>query len=99
MDIMILDKDWGGCHVNIDFHKIDLFPRITISDLTGCLVLNMGFLMLTFNLCVYGQEMREFSRKLRTGEIEKEMKEQIKKLEELVSTEREKAEKKKDDTL
>lgn len=84
MNILIADKEWGGCHLDIDFKKIDLLPRITLSDLTGCLILNVGFLMLTFNLCIYSSDMREFNRKLKSGEIEKEMKEMQEKLESLL---------------
>lgn len=99
MDITILDKEWGGCHVSIDFHKIDLLPRVTLSDLSGCLILNVGFLMLTFNLCVYGREMRDFARKLRTGELEKEFKEQRERMSKLLSKAKELAKEDKDDTL
>lgn len=84
MNILIADKEWGGCHLDIDFKKIDLLPRITLSDLTGCLILNVGFLMLTFNLCIYSSDMRELNRKLQSGEIEKEMKEMQEKLESLL---------------
>lgn len=83
MNIMLTDKEWGGCHLEIDFRKIDILPRITLSDFTGCLILNIGFLMLTFNLCIYSSDMREFSRKIRSGELEKElqdMREQMEKL-------------------
>lgn len=84
MNILIADKEWGGCHLDIDFKKIDLLPRITLSDLTGCLILNVGFLMLTFNLCIYNSDMREFNRKLKSGEIEKEMNEMQEKMKSLL---------------
>ena len=59
-------RDWGGCDITIDLKKIDLLPRITLSQMTGInLMLNIGFLMFTFNLCIYDSEMREFNRKVR----------------------------------
>lgn len=83
MNILITDKEWGGCHLDIDCRKIDILPRITLSDFTGCLILNIGFLMLTFNLCIYSSDMKEFNRKIRSGELERElqdMREQMEKL-------------------
>lgn len=86
MNIMLADKEWGGCHIDIDFRKMDILPRITLSDFTGCLVLNIGFLMLTFNLCVYSSDMKEFNRKLKSGELEKELQEQREKMRELLKS-------------
>ena len=83
---MLADKEWGGCHIDIDFRKMDILPRITLSDFTGCLVLNIGFLMLTFNLCVYSSDMKEFNRKLKSGELEKELQEQREKMRELLKS-------------
>lgn len=74
MNILITNKDWGGCHLEIDFRKIDLLPRITLSEFTGCLVLNIGFLMLTFNLCIFSSDLKEFNRKLRLGELDDKIK-------------------------
>ena len=52
-------KEWGGCDFTIDLRKIDFLPRVTLSQVTGCIFLNVGFLMLTFNLCLYDSKMRE----------------------------------------
>ena len=94
MNIMLADKEWGGCHIDIDFRKMDILPRITLSDFTGCLVLNIGFLMLTFNLCVYSSDMKKFNRKLKSGELEKELQEQREKMRELLKSAIEESEQK-----
>lgn len=73
-------RDWGGCDLTIDLKKIDLLPRFTLTQITGSLIINIGFLMLTFNLAIYDSEMREFNRKCRTGEIQKELDEKIKEM-------------------
>lgn len=73
-------RDWGGCDLTIDLKKIDLLPRFTLTQITGSLIINIGFLMLTFNLAIYDGEMREFNRKCRTGEIQKELDEKIKEM-------------------
>lgn len=75
-------RDWGGCDLTIDLKKIDVFPRITLSQITGCFILNIGFLMLTFNLCLYDSEMREFNRKLKSGEWQEEVERMCKNLRE-----------------
>lgn len=80
MTITIAKKDWGGCDICIDFKKIDFLPRFTLSELTGCMFLNIGFLMITFTLCVYDDNMRRFVKKLESGEIETEMDKAIKTL-------------------
>jgi hypothetical protein len=73
-------RDWGGCDLTIDLKKIDLLPRFTLTQITGSLIINIGFLMLTFNLAIYDSEMREFNRKCRTGETQKELDEKIKEM-------------------
>lgn len=73
-------RDWGGCDLTIDLKKIDLLPRFTLTQITGSLIINIGFLMLTFNLAIYDSEMREFNRKCRTGEIQEELDEKIKEM-------------------
>lgn len=76
-------RDWGGCDLTIDLKKIDVLPRITLSQMTGInLMLNIGFLMLTFNLCLYDSEMREFNRKLKSGEWQEEVERMCKNLRE-----------------
>ncbi len=81
----LLSRDWGGCDLTIDFKKIDVLPRITLSQITGCnLILNIGFLMLTFNLCLYDSEMKEFNRKLKSGEWQEEVEQMTKDLREKI---------------
>ena len=75
-------KDWGGCDLSIDFKKIDLLPRITVSEMTGCFFLNLGFLMLTFNLCIYDSATREFIGKMKSGELNKEIEDAMNELRE-----------------
>ena len=70
-------KDWGGCDLSIDFNKVDLLPRFTLSQMTGCFFLNIGFLMLTFNLCIYDSATREFVRKMKSGELKQEVEEMM----------------------
>lgn len=83
-------KDWGGCDLSIDFNKVDLLPRFTLSQMTGCFFLNIGFLMLTFNLCIYDSATREFVHKMKSGELKQEV-------EEMMSNLREEVEKLKND--
>lgn len=68
IDIKIAQKGWGGCSICLDFKKIDILPRVTISDLIGCLYINIGFLMLTFTLCIYDYNMRKFVKELENRE-------------------------------
>ena len=80
IDIQIAQKDWGGCDICIDFKKIDFLPRITLSELTGCLFLSIGFLMINFTLCIFDSAMRNFMKDLNNGELEKELDAQLKEL-------------------
>lgn len=84
MTIVIAHKHWGGCDICIDFKKIDFLPRFTLSEMTGCLVLNIGFLMLSFNLVIFGEEMRQFNKKLESGELAREMDAEMKKMKEAI---------------
>lgn len=63
IDIVLLNKYWGSIDLHICFNKIDILPRITLSDITGVFILNVGFLMLSMNLAVYDKEFREFNRR------------------------------------
>ena len=75
------ERDWGGCDLTIALKKIDVLPRITLSQMTGInLMLNIGFLMITFNLCLYDNEFKEFNRKVKE-EGHKMWKEMLDKLE------------------
>lgn len=62
---MIAEQDWGCIDLNINFDKIDLLPRITISDMKGAFVLNVGFFMLTLNLVVLNKPNRALNREVR----------------------------------
>ena len=62
---MITEQDWGCIDLNINFYKIDLLPRITISDMKGAFVFNVGFFMLTLNLVVFDKPNRALNREVR----------------------------------
>lgn len=62
---MITEQDWGCIDLNINFNKIDLLPRITISDMKGAFVFNVGFFMLTLNLVVLNKPNRAHNREVR----------------------------------
>ena len=64
-DIMIKEEDWGCIDLNINFNKIDLLPRITISDMKGAFVFNVGFFMFTLNLVVLDKRNRALNREVR----------------------------------
>ena len=63
IDIILLNRHWGSIDLHISFNRIDLLPRITLSDITGVFVMNVGFLMLNLNLVIYDREFREFNRR------------------------------------
>lgn len=65
IDIYLLEKDWGCLDLSINFRKIDILPRITLSDMTGVTILNVGFLMLTINLVILDEVLREHNRNKR----------------------------------
>lgn len=84
MFLMLKTGDWGGVSLDVTFRKIDLLPRFTISEMTGVpLHMDIGFLMLTFNLTLYSKEMRRFVKKAREDGFEKIAKDLEAKCEEL----------------
>ena len=62
---MLIEEDWGCLDLSINFRKIDLLPRLTISDMTGATILNVGFLMLTLNLVVLDEIGRRLNKEVR----------------------------------
>ena len=72
MEIKLFNAEWGYSDICVDFNKIDFLPRITASSLQGSFLLNIGFLMLTFNFFVYSSDMREFNKKMKSGEFLKD---------------------------
>lgn len=64
-DFLLVDEDWGCVTFSINFNKIDVLPRITLSDMTGATILNVGLFMLTLNLCVLDRVQREMNRRCR----------------------------------
>jgi hypothetical protein len=72
MDFNIANKDWGSVDITITLHKIDLLPRFTLSEMTGIsLMLNIGFLMFTFNLAIYDKHMRRFVKEVKEKGFDK----------------------------
>lgn len=64
-EILLVDEDWGCITLSINFNKIDVLPRITLSDMTGATILNVGLFMFTLNLCVLDRVQREMNRRYR----------------------------------
>ena len=64
-DIVILEKDWGCLSLSVNSRKIDFLPRITLSDMTGAFILNVGFLAFTLNLVILDRNMRPANRRAR----------------------------------
>ena len=62
---MLIEEDWGCIDLNISFRKIDILPRLSISDMTGAWVLNVGFLAFTLNLVILGYAARQLNREAR----------------------------------
>jgi hypothetical protein len=72
MDFNIANKDWGSADITITLHKIDLLPRFTLSEMRGIsLMLNVGFLMFTFNLAIYDKHMRRFVKEVKEKGFDK----------------------------
>ena len=64
-DIMLIEEDWGCLSLNISARKIDILPRVTISDMTGAWLLNVGFLAFTLSLVVLEEQARQLNREVR----------------------------------
>lgn len=59
----IFDKDWGSMYCEASFNKIDFLPRITATGIDHAFIFNVGFLMLSINLTIWDELMREFNRR------------------------------------
>lgn len=64
-DIMLYEADWGCIDIGITPQKLDLLPRLTISDMTGAFLINVGFLIFTLNIVVLDGPAREMNREAR----------------------------------
>ena len=62
---MLIEEDWGCFSLNISSRKIDILPRVTISDMTGAWLLNVGFLAFTLSLVVLEEQARQQNREVR----------------------------------
>ena len=64
-DIMLIEEDWGCLDLNISFHRVDILPRITVSDMRGAWVVNIGFLAFTLNLVILDWVNRKLNSEIR----------------------------------
>lgn len=64
-EFMLLDRDWGCLLLSVCFRKIDLLPRVTVSDMTGAFLIDVGFLMLNLDLCILNEVQRQINREHR----------------------------------
>lgn len=62
---MLIEEDWGCLDLNISFRKVDILPRLTVSDMTGAWVVNVGFLAFTLNLVILGDVARQLNKEIR----------------------------------
>ena len=61
----VFEADWGYLLFETSWDKIDLLPRITVSQIDHAVITNVGFMMLSFNLVVFDGLMREFHKRSR----------------------------------
>ena len=64
-DIMLIEEDWGCLDLNISSHKIDILPRLTVSDMSGAWVVNLGLFAFTLNLVILDRNNRALNSEIR----------------------------------
>lgn len=62
-DLKLFEEYWGNLIFSFCFGKIDILPRVTLSQLTGAFIINVGFIFFTLNLTIWDEAMREFNRR------------------------------------
>lgn len=62
-DLKLFEECWGNLIFSFCFGKIDILPRVTLSQLTGAFIINIGILFFTLNLTIWDESMREFNRR------------------------------------
>lgn len=62
-DLKLFEEYWGNLIFSVCFGKIDILPRVTLSQLTGAFIINIGILFFTLNLTIWDEGMREFNRR------------------------------------
>ena len=62
-DIKLFEEYWGNLIFSFCFAKIDILPRVTLSQLTGAFIINIGFFFFTLNLTIWDEHMRDFNRR------------------------------------
>ena len=64
-DIMLIEEDWGCLDLNISSHRIDILPRLTVSDMSGAWVVNLGLFAFTLNLVILDRNDRALNSEIR----------------------------------
>lgn len=64
-DIMLIEEDWGCLDLNISSHRIDILPRLTVSDMSGAWVVNLGLFAFTLNLVILDRNNRALNSEIR----------------------------------
>lgn len=62
---MLIEEDWGCLDLNISSHKIDILPRLTVSDMSGAWVVNLGLFAFTLNLVILDRNNRALNSEIR----------------------------------
>lgn len=58
--IDICSGSWGNLFIDIDFRKLDLLPRFTMSQVSRhALIVVVGFLSFNVQLTLWSREMRD----------------------------------------
>lgn len=63
VDIKLFEEYWGNLILSICFGKIDMLPRVTLSQFTGAFIVNVGFLFFALNFTIWDERMRDFNRR------------------------------------
>lgn len=51
-DLKLFEEYWGNLIFSFCFGKIDVLPRVTLSQLTESFIINIGILFFTLNLTI-----------------------------------------------
>lgn len=62
---MLIEEDWGCLDLNISSHRIDILPRLTVSDMSGAWVVNLGLFAFTLNLVILDRNNRALNSEIR----------------------------------
>lgn len=59
----LLEKDWGFIACNASAFRVELLPRLTVTNVPHATEINLGFLCFQVWLTLFSREMREFNRR------------------------------------